>query len=73
VHNGGGKTPRWNDVLTFQVHREDEVKIEVYDQDTFKSDLVGETVMFLDEIKKKGTYQDWIKIAYKGKEAGLVK
>lgn len=49
------------------------MKIQVFDEDVTNDDLVGETIMFLDELKKKGHYQEWVKIQYKGKEAGLVK
>lgn len=46
--------------------------IEVYDEDMTKNDLVGETMYFLDEIKTKGKFNEQVKIAYKGKEAGIV-
>jgi hypothetical protein len=35
-------------------------------------DLVGETIYFLDEIKNKGKINEDVKIAYKGKESGVV-
>lgn len=44
----------------------------VFDEDMTKNDLVGETTYFLDEIKMKGKFAEQVKIAYKGKEAGIV-
>ena len=38
------------------------MKIAVYDEDMTKDDLVGDTVIFLDDIKKKGHHQEWVKI-----------
>ncbi len=48
------------------------MKFAVYDEDMTTDDLVGDTVYFLDEIKQKGKFQEEIKIAYKGKQAGTV-
>lgn len=73
THNSGGKNPRWEETLRFKITKEQEMKIAVYDEDMTSDDLVGETTMFLDDIKKKGHHQEWVKIQYKGKEAGLVK
>ena len=45
----------------------------VYDEDTITDDLVGDTNIFLDLIKQKGKVQEWYKLQYKGREAGLIK
>lgn len=47
--------------------------LAVYDEDLTKDDLVGETTFFLDEVKQKGRIVQGVKIAYKGREAGVVK
>ena len=52
---------------------EEDLKLEVYDEDMTKNDLVGDTVFFIDEIKTKGKLTEAVKIVYKGKEAGIVK
>ena len=52
---------------------EEDLKLEVYDEDMTKNDLVGDTVFFIDEIKSKGKLTEALKIVYKGKEAGIVK
>ena len=49
------------------------MKIEVYDEDTIIDDLIGDTLYFLDEIKRKEKLHEAVKIAYKGKEAGTIK
>jgi hypothetical protein len=49
------------------------LKLEVYDEDMTKNDLVGDTIFFIDEIKSKGKITESLKIVYKGKEAGIVK
>lgn len=48
------------------------MQIAVYDEDLTKNDLVGDTMYFLDELKTKGKFSEPVKIAYKGKEAGIV-
>lgn len=72
THQSGGKAPKWNDTLQFELENEDTIDIAVYDEDTVTDDLVGETTLFLDEIKKRKSYDEWVKISYKGKEAGQV-
>ena len=49
------------------------MKLEVYDEDMTKDDLVGETCFFLEDIKKRGKCTESIKIQYHGKNAGVVK
>jgi Ca2+-dependent lipid-binding protein len=44
----------------------------VFDEDVTSDDHVGSTVLFLEDVFKKGVLKDWIKIDYKGKEAGQV-
>lgn len=74
THNSGGKTPRWEETLKFKLQgNEEELKLAVFDEDMTKNDLVGDTIYFLDEIKSRGKYSEAVKIAYKGKEAGVVK
>eukprot|EP00347_Sterkiella_histriomuscorum_P014257 403361573 len=73
THNSAGKTPRWEETLKFKLSgSEEEIKIAVWDEDMTNDDLVGDTVYFLDEIKSKGKFQEAVKLAYKGKEAGIV-
>jgi len=56
VHNSGGKNPRWEETLKFKVINETELKLSVFDKDLTSDDLVGNTIVFLDEVKKQGKY-----------------
>lgn len=38
---GAGKTPKWTDSITFNGNAND-LKIQIYDEDTFKDDFYGE-------------------------------
>ncbi|CDW85876.1 xyppx repeat family protein [Stylonychia lemnae] len=73
THRNAGKNPRWEETLKFKLQGfEEELKLAVYDEDMTKNDLVGDTIFFLDEVKSKGKFTEAVKIAYKGKEAGVV-
>ena len=58
--------------MRFRLEKEDEIKIEVMDKGMIMDDLVGESSYFLDEVKVKKRVSEQVKIAYKGKEAGVV-
>lgn len=76
THLNGGKKPRWEQTLKFKIvgSTDEEIKIQVFDEESVKSDdLVGETSFFMDDIKRRGKFQEATKIAYNGKEAGILK
>lgn len=73
THNGGGKTPTWNDTLTFDNVSGDEiVNFTAWDKDDLKDDFIGEGTLSLAPIKKAVSYKDWVSIHHKGKEAGKI-
>jgi len=72
VHNNGGKFPAWNDLLTFKRIDENLMTIEVWDKDTFNSDLIGECTLSLVSVIEKKKSSEWHTLSYKGKNAGEV-
>ena len=72
VHSNGGKFPAWNDLLTFKRIDENLMTIEVWDKDTFKSDLIGECTLSLVSLIEKKKSSEWHTLSYKGKNAGEV-
>lgn len=71
VHSGGGKNPSWNDTLSFKASDCSLIHISVWDEDTASSnDMVGEAQIDLKAIMTQKAFADWIKLTYKGKEAG---
>ena len=76
THTNGGKNPRWEETLKFKLssQKDEEIKIYVYDQENIKADdLIGETSYFLDDVKKRGKFTEQSKLAFNGKEAGILK
>ncbi len=66
VHEGGGKTPGWNEKFSFRRTTEDIVNVQVWDRDTFsKNDMVGEGNVSFSEVSK-GNYCSWVNLSYKG-------
>jgi len=67
-----GKTPSWDDQISFYYHDEDILTIEVWDNDTFtRDDLIGRGSLAISTIQKGGDkFYDWIPLTYKGKDAG---
>ena len=70
THNSGGKKPQWDETFKFQRKAETEITFTVMDEDVTSDDHVGSGTLFLDDIFKKGKFKDFIKLQYKGKEAG---
>ncbi len=70
THQNAGKNPRWEETLKFKVNKESEIKFVIMDEDVTSDDHVGDAVYFLDDVFKKGTLNETIKLQYKGKIAG---
>lgn len=69
-----GKTPGWNDQISFYYNNEDMLTIEVWDKDKLsKDDMVGSASLAMATIQKRGNmFNDWIQLTYKGKDAGRI-
>lgn len=48
AHNGGGTSPKWTEVFTFN-GVSNELKVQVYDEDVGKDDFYGEGVLDLNK------------------------
>lgn len=71
---GGGRNPSWTDVFTFENNANDmQLKIEVWDKDTFtRDDLVGDGVFNLTPFANGAPANQYVSLTYKGKEAGNI-
>lgn len=60
VHNDGGKQPKWNDVYKMAYNGEDQLKIEIFDEDTGKADQYIGTALIknLKRFLLKGQQKD---------------
>ena len=72
THNSAGKHPTWYDVFECQRTNEDVLYATVYDEDLTSDDLVGSGTLDIKSICNGSThtFSNYIKIYYKGKEAG---
>ena len=69
----GGKTPKWDDALTLDVHHEQKMKIELYDRDRFRrDDYIGECYVPLGEIYEKVNLEGWYPVVNKGLPEGNI-
>ena len=72
-HNSG-KFPSWGDELIFYRQRELIIDVECWNSDRMsRDDLIGETSIPLQATLDKGTTDDWYKLSYKGRPAGLIR
>lgn len=72
VHKSGGKNPSWDETFTYVVTDCTILTVSVWDQDTFSSDEVGSVQLDVNALKAEGGLTDWVKLQYKGKDAGEV-
>ncbi|KAG9284031.1 hypothetical protein G9A89_022805 [Geosiphon pyriformis] len=71
----GGQHPEWDEEIRFQLLDEPsnkKMKIQVYNEDKREHDLIGETVVELDEVLKKGEWDDWFLLKFRNKDAGEI-
>jgi Ca2+-dependent lipid-binding protein len=74
-HEDGGKTPVWNNLLSFKRANEDKLIIEVWESDgASKDDIIGTGTLNLTSsiVNKKGLQTETVKLLYKEKEVGTV-
>lgn len=69
-----GKTPKWIDThFEFPIKDlSEEIKMEIFDKDLLKSDLVGNTILRVEDLIVKGGVKNWFDIYYKEKSAGKI-
>jgi hypothetical protein len=66
----GGKTPRWNDVMTLFRNQEDRIRFLVYDKDTLDADAFIAEGEFNFSMFQGGAFEEWIPLRFAGKSAG---
>jgi hypothetical protein len=74
VCNGAGKTPNWGgEVLTFDIkYIGDDITLKVFDEDPGSDDLVGTADIKVSSLCIGKGIDEWFKIQFKGKEAGVI-
>jgi len=74
VAQGMGKTPSWNDTFTHQLRgNENAIQLTIYDIDKAnKNDIVGQTVIPLNDVMMRGASSNWYDLTYNGTPAGRV-
>ena len=73
VHNKGGKTPVWNDSLTFSVTGLEKIAhCKIYDKDAYSSDFVCQADIALHNIFLSKNFTGWVPCTYKGKPSGQI-
>jgi len=73
VAKSQGKHPKWNDTIMLErKHDEHSCKLVLKDQDPLKDDLIGETVINLDNVMMSGKLTQWYQLSHHSKDAGKV-
>ena len=72
VKKGGGKTPIWNETLSFLRTLEDILTVEILDKRSSKDILLGECVIHLKDIFNNYTKSEWYSLNVKGKLEGQI-
>ena len=74
VHQEGGKTPKWNDVLKFNRTNDTVINVKVQDEDITSNDLVGDGILNLGHaFSSAGTQvNETVQLTNKGKNTGTV-
>lgn len=54
-----GKTPKWNDSLTFRVMGDQTLKLSLYDKDTFKDTFIGDCLIPLAAAYQAHPHSEW--------------
>ena len=69
-----GKTPSWNEILTLKKTNDKEIKIEMWEKDTYsKDEAIGQAKLSVDSLDfKKGKLLQNIKLVQNGKETGVI-
>lgn len=71
VDQDGGREPEWNETILLEVVDHHELRIECYDHDVVTQDqLIGETVVSLLPVFKKGLVDDWFTMTRQQSSSG---
>jgi Ca2+-dependent lipid-binding protein len=69
----GGKTPVWNDVITFHFKEGEDLQIKCFDDDPNKDEMIGEGALALSQYKDMDAFQANVSLrTTKGKPAGTL-
>ena len=73
THSSGGKMPKWNDILTFNITNADKMQVEVWDKDSASSDdLVGIALIDLKQVTQSAGSTNRYPLTYKGRSSGEI-
>jgi hypothetical protein len=70
---GAGKHPKWTDYITLNVHTQDNIFVEIWDDDTFSQNkLIAVGEIHVSKIAQVGRIEEWINLSYDKKNAGTL-
>lgn len=72
VANNQGTNPVWDNHFSFNCQNDTQVKLQAFDKDLGKGDLLGETDLNLIDFQNSRSGQNWFPLFLKGKENGKV-
>ncbi len=57
-----GKTPKWNEALTFNMNGEQSINLTIYDKDTFKDSFIAECLIPVAAVYQHNSHSQWYSI-----------
>ena len=73
VHEGGGKTPKWNEEFTIMLEDNGgELQVIIMDSDMVTDDTVGGICIGMRHLVATEPVKEWYELQYKNKSAGKV-
>lgn len=72
ILDSAGLNPVWNEQFEFKLLSTDEIQMDVFDKDTFSSDLIGSAKLKVSVLGNKGSTNMWVDIHYKKEVAGKI-
>lgn len=74
THHEGGKHPKWNDTMIFQINGSLNMTVQVWDKDLINDDIIGEGYVNLNSyLCSPGIIKNEnIVLTYKGKKVGMI-
>lgn len=70
VDKNGGKNPSWNETFSFKETDCTLMYVAVWNENTFSHEVICEAKIDIPALISHGAFKDWVKMNYKGKEAG---
>ncbi|CAO3647917.1 unnamed protein product [Cunninghamella blakesleeana] len=69
----GGQYPIWDDQVNLMVPEgKTKMRVQIFDEDAKKEDLISETDLDLTEVIKEGEQDGWFQLMFKGRKAGEI-